>query len=57
MQKKNWFKALEKERLKRNLSLSLKEKLKLLEEMREFTKKLMPEKNKKIWRKLKEEGW
>lgn len=56
MQRVNWIEPSENDRLKRNRSLSLKEKLELLEQMKEFTRRLMPEKNKKIWQRLRREG-
>ncbi len=57
MKKKNSLDQSEKDRLRRNISLSLKKKLELLEEMREFTDRMTPAENKKIWQKLKKEGW
>ena len=37
--------------------LSVSKKLEYLEEVTEFFNKLIPEKNKKAWEKLKEEGF
>ncbi len=47
----------EVEKLKRFMILSPKEKLEYLEELNRFLSLAMPEKNKKIWKKLKELGW
>lgn len=39
------------------MSLSLKQKLQYLEELNSFFDKHTPAKNKKIWQKLKEQGF
>ena len=45
------------EALKRYMRLSAKKKLEYLEELNKFLSIATPEKNKKIWRKLKDMGW
>lgn len=45
------------EALKRYMKLSAKEKLEYLEELNKFLSIAIPEKNKKIWKKLKDMGW
>ena len=44
------------DRLRYFMSLSVEEKLKHLEQVNELTQTLMPEENRKIWERLKEEG-
>lgn len=45
------------EHLKKYMDLSPDKKLEILEEMRDFFWVSMPEESKKIWEKLKEEGY
>ena len=47
----------ELDEIKRYMQLPAKKKLEYLEELNRFLSLAMPEKNKKIWRKLRELGW
>lgn len=54
---KNKVDEYKKEDLLRYLRLSPEEKLKNLEKLNKFFQLVVPEKNKKIWQKLKNNGW
>ena len=45
------------EDLKAYMSLSVEEKLIYLEEINSFLAEVVPDKSKKAWEKLKQEGW